>query len=33
MDIARTQGIVDADAVIHFQSLYGMGINRDIVVR
>jgi hypothetical protein len=33
MDIARTQGVVDADTVIQNKRLKGMRVNRDIVVR
>ena len=33
MDIARTQGIVDADMTIQMKSLQGFDINTDVVVR
>jgi hypothetical protein len=33
MDIAKTQGIVDADAIIQVQMIRGMNINRDIVIK
>jgi hypothetical protein len=33
MDIAKTQGIVDADTVIQNKRLKGMRVNRDIVVK
>lgn len=33
MNIDRTQGLVDADTIIHKQRQYGLGVNRDIVVQ